>query len=74
MKKLFQAANEYIRRCDWKDLAMIKLCLAAMVVLIGLALPRRGKKRAAWIAGSVFTATYLPLMAKFLRVAADKKE
>ena len=26
MKKLFQAANEYIRRCDWKDLAMIKLC------------------------------------------------
>lgn len=74
MKKLFQAADDYIQRCDWKDLAMLKLCLAAMGVLIGLALPWRSKRKAAWIAGGVFAVTYFPLMAKFLHVVAGGKE
>lgn len=73
MKRLFGYADEYVKQSDWKDLAMIKFCLAAMGVLIGISLPRKGKKAAAWIAGGIFTVTYIPLMAKFFRIAAKGK-
>lgn len=72
MKKLFEYADQYIQQSDWKDLAMIKFCLAAMGVLIGVSLPKKHRKTALWIAGGVFTATYLPLMAKFFRIAAGR--
>ena len=39
MKKLFGYADKYVKQSDWKDLAMIKFCLAAMGVLIGISLP-----------------------------------
>ena len=40
---------------------------AAMVgVLIGLAVPGRKKRPAAWAASLVFVAAYVPLMGKFL--------
>ena len=35
-KKLFGYADTYVKRSDWKDLAMIKFCLAAIGLLIGL--------------------------------------
>ncbi len=71
MKKLFDYANAYIQQSDWKDLAMIKFCLASMGVLIGISLPPKEKKAASWVAGTVFAATYLPLMAKFFRIVAQ---
>ena len=43
MKKLFEYADQYIQQSDWKDLAMIKFCLAAMGVLIGVSLPLMAK-------------------------------
>lgn len=74
MKKLFGYADEYIRQSDWKDLAMLKFCLAAIGVLIGVSLPARSRKPASWIAAGIFTVTYIPLMTKFLRIAASKKD
>lgn len=68
MQKLFGYADEYIQQSDWKDLAMIKFCLAAMGVLIGVSLSDKEKKPAAWAAGAVFAATYIPLMGKFFRI------
>ncbi|WP_443664159.1 permease of phosphate ABC transporter [Dysosmobacter sp.] len=66
MKKLFEAANQYLKGCTWKDMALLKICVCAMGVLIGLAVPRRKKRAAAWVASLVFAASYVPLMGKFL--------
>ena len=73
MKKLFGYADKYVKQSDWKDLAMIKFCLAAMGVLIGISLPVKHRKTAAWVAGGIFTVTYLPLMAKFFHIVAGKE-
>ena len=72
MKKLFGYADKYMKQSDWKDLAMIKFCLAAMGVVIGASLPEKHRKPALWIAGGVFSATYLPLMARFFRIVTEK--
>ena len=61
-------ANEYVRQSDWKDLALIKLCLCSAGVLIGMSLAKRVKKLAAFGAMAVFIATYLPLMWKLLKI------
>ena len=66
MKKLFVAANQYLKGCTWKDMALLKICVCAMGVLIGLAVPGRKKRVAAWVASLVFAASYVPLMGKFL--------
>ncbi len=71
MKKLFSCADAWISCATWRDLALVKLCLFAMGVLAGLALPLRRRDR--WIAmgaaGAAFLATYVPLMVKFIGVA-----
>lgn len=71
MKKLFDYAEKYIARSDWKDLAMLKFCLFAMGVLAGMRIPERNRKQAGWVAAVVFAATYIPLMAKFFSVIGE---
>mgnify|MGYP006071759637 CR=1 FL=1 len=66
MKKLLSAADAYIAKMNWKDLALVKLCLCAAGVMLGLAAPKRVRKWAALGAVAVFVATYLPIMLKFL--------
>lgn len=74
MKKLFSAADRYLRVCDWRDIAVLKFCLCALGVLVGLTVPTQKKKPAAKIAGLVFAATYIPLIAKFLFVLHSKED
>ena len=33
MKKLFDAADRYLKIADWKDMALLKFCLFSMGVL-----------------------------------------
>ena len=66
MKRLTDAADRYLKACDWRDMAVLKLCLCALGVLIGLAVPGRKKRPAAWASSLVFVAAYVPLMGKFL--------
>ena len=66
MKRLTDAADRFLRASSWKDIAVLKFCLMALGILMGLAVPARKKKPAAWAAALVFLATDLPLMAKFL--------
>lgn len=40
MKKIFQYANGYLQECDWKNIGLVKLCLCAVGVMIGLGIPR----------------------------------
>ena len=66
MKRLTDAADRYLKACDWRDIAVLKFCLCALGVLIGLAVPGRKKRPVAWAASLVFGAAYVPLMGKFL--------
>ena len=34
MKKLFSAADSYIARMNWKDMALVKLCLCAAGIML----------------------------------------
>lgn len=72
MQSLFDIGNRYLKRSDWKDLALIKFCLFSMGVIVGTQIPRKEKRTAACIASGVFAATYVPLMAKLLRVIREK--
>ena len=74
MKKLFCYADRYIKKSDWKDLAMIKFCLFSMGILAGMRIPEKNRKQAGWIVAAVFAVTYIPLMAKFFSVITEKEE
>lgn len=69
---LFELADDYLARADWRDLALLKFCLAAIGVLIGVSLPKEKQKGAAICAFIVFVATYLPLMKKFIGVICER--
>lgn len=71
MKKIFECANKYLQECDWKDMALLKFCLCAMGILIGLCVPKEKKKYPFIIAGIVFVATYIPLMGKYIKVVRE---
>lgn len=73
MKKLFDYADRYIKKSDWKDLAMLKFCLFSMGILAGMRIPEKNRKQAAGIAAAVFVATYIPLMAKFFSVVVSEE-
>lgn len=73
MNRIFKWAGEYIARCDWKDLALLKFCLCSVGILIGIAAPKKAKAPLAVAAAVVFIATYIPLMKKFIDVATEGK-
>ena len=68
MKKLFEAANQYARESDWRDFALLKICLCALGVAIGVNISSRHRKAVTGAAAAVFTVTCVPLMAKFLKI------
>lgn len=70
MKKLFEYADHYCKQTNWKDLSLLKFCLCAIGVAIGLCVPRDKKRPVFLGALAVFAVTYIPLMAKFVRVSA----
>ena len=73
MNKLFEIANQYVKESDWKDLSLIKLCLCAMGIIIGANISSKHKNTISKVASGVFLVTYIPLMAKFFRIAFRKK-
>ena len=74
MNKLFEKANEYLQESDWKDLALVKFCLCAIGVMLGLCVKPKHKKAVAGGAALVFLATYVPLMTKFFRILLRRDE
>lgn len=66
MNRLTGAADRYLKDCTWKDISVLKFCLIALGTLLGIAVPARRKRAAAWAASVAFAAAYVPLMAKFL--------
>ena len=74
MSKLFDTADRYLKQATWKDLALIKFCLASIGLLAGLQIPKEHRKPAAIGAFLVFLVTYIPLMADFFRILFQKED
>ena len=73
MNKIFEAANRYLETSDWKIIAVLKFCLIALGMMIGMKIGPRHKKPVFFAALGVFIATYIPLMIKFYRVFTEKE-
>ena len=73
VKSLFSYADAYIKNCTWKDLALVKFCLCAIGVMIGLSVPKEKRKIPFLGALLVFLVTYFPLMRKFIRVIKEER-
>lgn len=71
MCRLFEYADRYIKESDWKDIALLKLCLCAIGVLIGISIAPKHKKTVMAAAAVVFGFTYVPLMKKFIGIIID---
>ena len=71
--KFFSWANAYCRKSSWKDLALIKFCLCAAGVLVGLCVPPEKRKKAALGALLVFLITSVPLMLRFFQVVKEEQ-
>lgn len=66
MEKLFQVVEEYMKGMKWQDMAVLKICLLAAGIIIGLTSPKRWRKGLLAIAAVAFVVTYIPLIVKFI--------
>lgn len=74
MKNIFVIADKYLQKSSWKDMAMLKFCLFSIGILAGMKVSEKNKKRVAVSAFLVFLITYIPLMKKFVGIAAENGE
>lgn len=71
MNKLFGYTNAYVERSDWKDFALVKLCLCAAGIIIGCLSPERYKKPVIAVSSMVFISTYALLIGKLIKVIGE---
>lgn len=74
MKKFFELGNAFLKESDWKDLAMIKLCLCAMGILIGMCVPKKHRELVFSAALGSFIGTYIPLMTKLYGIVEKEQQ
>lgn len=74
MKDFFERANSYIKSMDTTDISVLKFCLIAFGILIGLSVPKKSAKAVGIIAFIVFIVTYIPVMVDFLSGISEHKD
>ena len=63
---LTERADRYAAQSNWRDFALVKLCLCSMGVLLGMCVPPWRKRQAAFWVGGLFFMTYIALLFRFL--------
>ncbi|MEG2349531.1 MAG: hypothetical protein RSB57_03340 [Hungatella sp.] len=74
MKKLLGIAQEYLDQMSLCDVGLLKFCLCAAGMLIGIAIPKKGKTGVAIVASGVFVITYVLLILPLLELIQKKNE
>ena len=73
MKNLFKTADRYVQTADWKLIAVLKFCLLSLGLLAGMAVPKKAKKPVIIGALAVFAGTYVPLMARLVKMLKEEE-
>ena len=68
---LTNRADAYAAHSTWKDFALVKMCMFAMGLLMGMSLPKAAKPCLASVA---FVAAWVVLMLRFLPYLTGEKE
>ena len=68
IKQMLEASDDYAKQSSWADFALIKICLCALGVMIGVSVPKERRKPVMAGAAVAYAATYVAIMAKFLPV------
>ena len=71
MKKFFKLGDIYASESNWKDFALVKFCLFAMGLIVGVNAPKKYRKPITFASLIIFLSTYIPLMAKVFRIIKD---
>lgn len=74
VQTFFRRADRCAAQSTWKDFALVKLCLAALGVLIGLSVPAGKRRGAGVLAVLAFIPTYALLVWKFFPLLFGKEE
>lgn len=65
VKDFVQIADEFIKEMHVADMVVLKFCLLALGMIVGICLPKKWKRPALFTALFVFIVTYLPLVTKW---------
>lgn len=71
MKNFLRLGDIYASESNWKDFALVKFCLFAMGIIVGVNAPKKYRKPITIVSLIVFLSTYIPLMAKVFRIIKD---
>lgn len=73
ISKLFELGNRFAQKSDWKDFALVKFCLCAMGIIIGINIPKKNKSVVQSMAIGVFLSTYVVLMKKVFCIMKEMR-
>lgn len=74
MKKLAAFLNDYVLECDWKDMALIKTCVCAFGVMLGLTVKGNRKKSVMVISSLIFLITACLTAVRFVLELPEEVE
>lgn len=73
MKEICKCADAFVQKCSIKDFALLKICLCAVGIMVGLSIPEKKRKWPLMAAGFVFIFSYILIMAKFVMICMDER-
>jgi len=73
MKEICKCADAFVQKCSIKDFALLKICLCAVGIMVGLSIPEKKRKWPLMAAGFVFVFSYVLIMAKFVKICMEER-
>ncbi|MFV0515908.1 MAG: hypothetical protein ACK5MV_00725 [Aminipila sp.] len=74
MRNLIDYADKYLEQANWKDMALLKVCLCSMGIIMGASVGEKAKKPVKLGAKILFVATCVPLAMKSVNVLLDDSQ
>ncbi len=73
MKEMCTCADAFVQKCSIKDFALLKICLCAVGIMVGLSIPEKKRKWPLMAAGFVFIFSYILIMAKLVKICMEER-
>ncbi|HCD42724.1 MAG TPA: permease of phosphate ABC transporter [Lachnoclostridium sp.] len=73
MKGMCECADVFVQKSSIKDFALLKICLCAVGIMVGLSIPEKKRKWPLTAAGFVFVFSYILIMAKFIKICMEER-